>query len=31
MNQRHLAGKLRTRRHFTTSFSENFVMAETSY
>ena len=31
MNQRHLAGKLDSGRHSTTSFSENVVMAGTSY
>ena len=31
MNQRHLAGKRGSRRHSTTSFSENVEVAETRY
>ena len=30
-NQRHLAGKFDSRRHSTTSFSENVVVAGQSY
>ena len=31
MNQRHFGGKSGSRRHSTTSFSENVEVAETSY
>ena len=31
MNPRHFGGKRGSRRHSTTSFSENVVVAETSY
>ena len=31
MSQRHFGGKLGSRRHSTPSFSENVVVAETSY